>query len=127
MDALLPDVIDLAFNTLPRDGRYSRYTDMFRQNAPHGYASLALGIVGTDVSAALSSLHCPALIVAGRHDILLPPDLSRSVHQLLAGSEFVVVDAGAHFLPYQTPDIFAGLVTDFLARQNSRRGASRKH
>jgi pimeloyl-ACP methyl ester carboxylesterase len=117
MEALLPDVIDLAFNTLPRDERYTRYTDMFRQNMPKGYASLALGMIGTDVSAALASLHCPALVVVSRNDILLPPELSRAVHDLLAGSEFALVEAGAHFLPYQAPEVFAGLVGDFLARR----------
>jgi pimeloyl-ACP methyl ester carboxylesterase len=117
MDVLLPGVIDLAFNNLPRDERYHRYTEMFRKNDPDGYASLALGMIGTDVSEALAALDCPSLVVVGRHDILLPPDLSRAVHGLLTGSEFIVIDSGAHFVPYQAPEIFAGLVSDFLARR----------
>jgi len=117
IEALLPGVIDLAFKDQPQDERYRRYTQMFRLNDPRGYASLALGMIGTDVSAALSSLTCPSLVVAGAHDILLPPDLSRAVHELLPESEFVVVPSGAHFVPYQAPDVFAALVADFLARR----------
>jgi pimeloyl-ACP methyl ester carboxylesterase len=117
MDVLLPGVIDLAFKNLPQDARYGAYTEMFKRNDPRGYASLALGMIGTDVSATLASLDCPGLVVAGRHDILLPPELSRAVHELLKGSEFVVVDDGAHFVPYQTPEVFSGLVAEFLARR----------
>ncbi len=117
MEVLLPGVIDLAFKNLPQDGRYRAYTEMFKRNDPRGYASLALGMIGTDVSAALASLDCPGLVVVGRHDILLPPELSRAVHELLSASEFVVVDDGAHFVPYQAPDTFARLVSEFVARR----------
>jgi pimeloyl-ACP methyl ester carboxylesterase len=117
MEALLPQVIDLAFDGLPKDERYWRYMERFRQNDPQGYGSLALGMVGTNNTDILSKLDIAALVAVGANDILLPPDLSRAVHALLKGSEFVVVEEGAHFMPYQTPDVFAALVGDFIDRR----------
>jgi len=117
MEALLPAVIDMAFEGLPKDERYWRYLDRFRKNDPRGYGALALGMVGTDNAKALSSLGCPTLVVAGAHDILLPPRLSRGVHGMLKDSEFVELADAAHFAPYQAPSEFAALVVDFLARR----------
>jgi pimeloyl-ACP methyl ester carboxylesterase len=117
MEALLPQVIDMAFDGLPKDERYSRYMERFRTNNPQGYGSLALGMVGTNNTETLKKLDIPTLVTVGAHDILLPPDLSRSVHALVKNSEFALVDQGAHFMPYQAPEVFAALVSDFIDRR----------
>jgi pimeloyl-ACP methyl ester carboxylesterase len=114
MEALLPGVIDIAFDRLPKDERYSHYMESFRQNNPQGYGSLALGMVGTDNTKILSALTIPALIAVGENDILLPPEMSRKVHGLLGNSEFVIIQKAAHFAPYQAPYEFARLVCDFI-------------
>lgn len=116
IEALLPTVIDMAFDGLPKDERYRRYLERFRRNDPRGYGALALGMVGTDNAQILDELTCPTLVVAGAHDILLPPRLARGVHAIVKNSEFAEIDAAAHFAPYQTPEAFAALVDDFLRR-----------
>ncbi|MGH6726877.1 MAG: alpha/beta fold hydrolase [Pseudolabrys sp.] len=117
IQALLPTVVDMAFAGLSQDERYWRYLERFGKNDPRGYAALALGMVGTDNAQALSTLTCPTLVVAGAHDILLPPVLSRGVHTRLKDSEFVEMAEAAHFAPYQAPDKFSALVSDFLRRR----------
>jgi pimeloyl-ACP methyl ester carboxylesterase len=117
IEALLPMVIDMAFDGLPKDERYTRYMERFRKNDPRGYGAMALGMIGTDNTQILSALTCPSLIAVGAHDILLPPELSRNVHSLLKGSEFATIDNAAHFAPYQAPDVFARLVDDFVDRR----------
>lgn len=121
MEALLPAVIDMAFDSLPKDARYTRYMERFRHNNPQGYGSLALGMVGTNNTDILKNLNVPTLITVGAHDILLPPELSRSVHALVKGSEFAVLEEGAHFMPYQAPQQFAALVSDFIDRGVAQR------
>jgi pimeloyl-ACP methyl ester carboxylesterase len=116
MEALLPTVVDMAFDGLPKDERYARYMERFRHNNPQGYGSLALGMVGTNNTEILKKLDVPTLVTVGAHDTLLPPELAGSVHALVRGSEFAVVAQGAHFLPFQAPVEFAGLVEDFIAR-----------
>ena len=117
MEALLPTVIDMAFDGLPKDERYSRYMERFRHNNPRGYGSLALGMVGTNNTEVLKNLDIPTLVAVGAHDTLLPPDMSASVHALMKNSEFALVEEGAHFMPYQAPQAFAALVSDFIERR----------
>ncbi len=117
MEALLPTVIDMAFDGLPKDERYMRYLERFRHNNSQGYGSLALGMVGTNNTEILKRLDVPTQVTVGAHDTLLPPELSRSVHALVKGSEFTVVEQGAHFMPYQAPEQFAALVDDFIDRK----------
>jgi pimeloyl-ACP methyl ester carboxylesterase len=116
-EALLPMVIDMAFDGLPKDERYWRYYERFRGNNPQGYGSLALGMIGTDNSAILPALACPTLVTVGAKDILLPPPLSRAVHEAIPRSEFATMENAAHFAPYQAPQDFARLVNDFLNRR----------
>jgi 3-oxoadipate enol-lactonase len=116
MEALLPTVVDMAFDGLPKDERYARYMECFRHNNPQGYGALALGMVGTNNTEILQKLDVPTLVTVGAHDKLLPTEMSRNVHTLVKGSEFVVVDQGSHFMPYQAPEEFAGLVTSFVVR-----------
>jgi 3-oxoadipate enol-lactonase len=123
--ALLPQVVDLAFNGLPKDERYTKYIERFRHNNPQGYRSLALGMVGTDNKTLLKELDVPTLVTVGAHDTLLPPKMSLDVHALVRGSEFVVVERGAHFLPYQAPQEFSRLVEDFIDRSITK--ISSKH
>jgi pimeloyl-ACP methyl ester carboxylesterase len=74
-------------------------------------------MVGTNNTDILSKLNVPALITVGAHDKLLPPELSRNVHALIKGSEFLIVAQGAHFMPCQAPDVFAAVVSDFIERR----------
>ncbi len=67
-----------------------------------------------DVSADLARVACPTLVVAGRHDLLLPPEQAMAVHNGIAGSRLEIIEEGAHFLPYQCPEMFAALVLEFL-------------
>jgi 3-oxoadipate enol-lactonase len=115
--ALLPMIVDMAFHNLTKNERYTRYIERFKKNDPGGYGSLALGMVGTDIAETLKSLRVPTLITVGVHDILLPPPLSRRVHEMVRGSEFRVLQDAAHFAPYQVPEAFAQLVCDFLERR----------
>lgn len=59
---------------------------------------------------------CPTLIVAGGQDRLLQPDHARLIHRALPQSELVELPDGAHFIPYQRPAEFAGLVSGLLDR-----------
>ena len=74
-------------------------------------------MVGTNNTEILKKLDIPTLVTVGAHDILLPPDMSRSVHALVKKSEFALVEPGAHFMPFQAPDHFAALVSDFIDRR----------
>jgi pimeloyl-ACP methyl ester carboxylesterase len=59
----------------------------------------------------------PTLVVGAEHGM----PYSRRIVDVLAGcipsSRLVVVPSVTHFMSYQEPDVFNGVVQDFLARQ----------
>jgi len=116
MQAILPAAVDRAFIAQPKDDRYQRYYARFAGQDPEAYALSALAVLDADASADLAALRCPTLVVAGGHDVLLPPEQSRAVHALIRGAQFQLLPDAAHFSPLQQPRQFAKLVLDFLRR-----------
>ncbi len=114
MEALVPAAIDLAFAERPQDERYHEYTRRFLRNDPWGYETMAMGMLGADLTDALAAMDLPGLVVVGRSDRLFPPEHVHEVHRRLKGSRYIVLEDAAHFPPYQTPEAFAGVVADFL-------------
>lgn len=114
MKALVPGAIDLAFADMRHDERYHEYTRRFLRNDPWGYETIAMGMVGADLTDALGAMDLPGLVVVGRSDRLFPPERAYEVHQHLKGSRYIVIEDAAHFPPYQTPETFARVVADFL-------------
>jgi 3-oxoadipate enol-lactonase len=72
MAAVLPNAVDNAFRGQPRDERYTRYFERFAKQDAAAYATSVLGVVNADISALLPAVQCPALVVAGGQDVLLP-------------------------------------------------------
>jgi 3-oxoadipate enol-lactonase len=113
--AVLPQAVERAFLNQPHDERYRLYFDAFASQPAVDYALACEASADYDAETYLKAVGCPALVVAGQHDVLLPPSLAEQVAQMLPGSRFCVMDA-AHFVPYQAPSRFAALVLDFLKK-----------
>lgn len=116
MAAVLPGAIDGAFLGCPTDARRDEFLQHFARQDPSAYALQIEGMLDADTSKHLEMVACPALLVAGGNDRLLPPDHARQCEAMLSGSEFVLIEDGAHFIPYQRPETFAALVGGFLKR-----------
>jgi pimeloyl-ACP methyl ester carboxylesterase len=69
-----------------------------------------------DSSADLAAAALPALIVVGEHDTLTPPSHARAMHELLSGSELIVVPGAGHLTPLESPGIFNEALAAFLGR-----------
>lgn len=117
MAAILPGAVERPFLNQPRDGHYQRYYDLFAGQDAGRYAISALSAASSDATEALKSIRCPTLLVPGRHDVLLPMDHAETVRELVPHAGFVIAEDAAHFVPYQQPQVFADLVSSFLARQ----------
>src|SRR5258705_8659456 len=128
MSAILPGAVDRAFLEQPKDARYERYYARFAAQDAEAYALSALAVLDADASDDLAALRCPTLVVAGGHDVLLPPEQSRAVHALIPGAQFHQLADAAHFAPLQQPLAFAKRVVDFLDRvgiaDSTRRNAT---
>ncbi|MDA4136957.1 MAG: alpha/beta hydrolase [Thaumarchaeota archaeon] len=65
---------------------------------------------------ALEDAGIPTLIIWGEADDILPVSEARGLHSRLAGSQLKVVHGAGHVPHWEEPDVFNGLVTDFLQR-----------
>jgi pimeloyl-[acyl-carrier protein] methyl ester esterase len=67
-----------------------------------------------DLRAAAAHLQCPALLLMGERDTLVPPEAGRAMAALLPGARLVVIPAAGHAPFIAAPDAVAGQMRDFL-------------
>ena len=82
---------------------------------PEAYAWTLLGYADADIERELPSVTCPVLIIAGKHDVLLPSERAQAVHRAIPHSQYMLFEDAAHFLPYQAPEKFATAVHEFVS------------
>lgn len=70
-----------------------------------------------DTTARISQLSVPTLVLAGEEDILIPVELSKKLHQLLAESEFVTTPGG-HGCMWEHPEPFNQQFIRFIKNSN---------
>jgi pimeloyl-ACP methyl ester carboxylesterase len=78
-----------------------------------GWAATMRMLAGLDMQAELDRIRCPALILAGAHDLTRPPARVAPVAAAIPGSIFRTVESG-HFMALQTPELLAAEITRFL-------------
>lgn len=113
--AILPKAVERAFFNLPRDARYERYYAAFAQQSAEDYAFACAASALYDVEEEMRRVASPTLVVAGEHDVLLPPALSEEVAAMIPHAQFEIMPGTAHFVPYQAAGAFAQRVATFLA------------
>jgi 3-oxoadipate enol-lactonase len=70
-----------------------------------------------DASDRLDRITTPTLVIAGEEDILIPVELSRRLHQGIAGSEFQTTPGG-HASVWEHPKPFNEAVIAFIGRHH---------
>jgi pimeloyl-ACP methyl ester carboxylesterase len=63
----------------------------------------------------LGNIRSPALVVAGKDDVIIPPGNSRIISDRIPGAQYIEMDNAGHGLMYQFPDEFSAYVLEFLA------------
>ncbi len=62
----------------------------------------------------LPNIHAPTLIIAGDRDMLTPTSYQREMHDLIHGSEFLLIPYGSHCSQLDFPDYVNLKLADFL-------------
>lgn len=93
-----------------------RLREMLVQTPVQGWIGAAHAIAGADFFTPLSTLHLPALVIAGSLDGTTPPDLVRETAQILPNGEFHLMRGVGHLPMVEQPAAFAALVRAFLVR-----------
>lgn len=69
----------------------------------------------------LSSIQVPALIIAGDRDTLTPTSYQREMHELIAGSDFLLIPYGSHCCQLDFPEYVNLKVDAFLNKNKSKK------
>ncbi|NJK82090.1 MAG: alpha/beta hydrolase [Chloroflexaceae bacterium] len=73
-----------------------------------------------DIRARLHEITCPALIIAGAQDQIIPPDYAHYLHEHLADSELLILEQAGHLLPIEKPaEIGAAMRSWFISQYRS--------
>jgi pimeloyl-ACP methyl ester carboxylesterase len=113
--AILPRAVERAFLNQPQDARYERYYAAFANQPADDYAFACAASALYEAEEQMRRVTSPTLVVAGEHDVLLPPALAEQVAATIPGAKFEIMPDVAHFLPYQAAGRFAQRVATFLA------------
>jgi 3-oxoadipate enol-lactonase len=113
----------LADITMPR-----WFTDSFRAREPQtiehfrsmvasssrdGYLACCAALRDEDLREAIAGVRCPVLCVAGNSDPATPPDALKFIHDRIAGSRLLTLDA-AHLTNVEQQEAFNDAVSSFL-------------
>ncbi|MFC5745756.1 alpha/beta fold hydrolase [Actinomadura rugatobispora] len=90
------------------------HLDRFRRNDPAAYAAAFRVLATTDLIDELHRITAPTLIMTGALDVGSPPEMSRAMHERIAGSRLVVVEGVKHAVFEEAAGIVAATVRDFL-------------
>lgn len=65
----------------------------------------------------IKTIRVPSLILWGEKDQLFPPEIGRLYHELLPGSEFVIMHNTGHVPQIERPGEFASIVRNFMEKR----------
>jgi len=71
-------------------------------------------IVKEDLVKAMEAVEIPTVLLWGEYDIIVPVSIAQRMHQVIAGSELIVIPQADHGVPFKQPEVFASYVKRFL-------------
>lgn len=91
-----------------------RIATQIRNTPAAGYIGCASAIRTLDITAKISAITAPTLVIAGADDPGTPPAMSEAIAGAIPGARLEVIPAASHLSCIEQPEIFKRLVTDFL-------------
>lgn len=98
----------------PSNPAYAGYVNMLVRQPAEGYAATCAALRDADMTNAARMLTVPTLCVVGDQDGSTPPELVRSMADLIAESEFMVVEGSGHIPCVEQPERFIATIRQFL-------------
>jgi 3-oxoadipate enol-lactonase len=90
---------------------------MIRSAPVAGFVGCGRAIQALNLTAELSKISVPTLVIPGEKDPGTPPALSEVIHRAVAGSEYAVVPDAAHLSNVEQAPLFTEIVMRFLKRK----------
>lgn len=92
------------------------YRNMLSRQPVAGYAGTCAALRDADFTEAAKAIAVPTLCVVGDQDGSTPPDLVRSMADLIPGSRFKIIDGAGHIPCVEQPEALVELMRRFIAR-----------
>ncbi|MER8749687.1 3-oxoadipate enol-lactonase [Mesorhizobium sp. M1050] len=91
------------------------YWNMMTRQALTGYIGTCAAVRDADFTDSARRIAVPTLCVAGDQDGSTPPDLVRSLADLIPGARFEIIGDAAHISCVEQPEALVALIRDFIA------------
>ena len=102
----------------PDNADFVGYSAMLARTSSDGYAGTCAAIRDADLTETTRALRMPTLCIVGDQDASTPPDLVRSMADLIQGSRFEIVAGAGHIPCVEQPAATTALIRAFID-QNS--------
>lgn len=82
--------------------------------SPHGLLHQFQALISFDMSAAITGINIPTLIIAGEKDLLMPIEDAQELERLIPDARLVVIPHAGHLLIHEKPSVFLQMVSAFM-------------
>lgn len=93
----------------------ARMERMIRRTSADGYCGCAAALARLNYGHRLGEIAQPTLLICGDEDHGAPPENTRQMHAMIAGSRFLIVEQAGHIANMEQPAVFNAAVVKFLA------------
>lgn len=99
----------------PANAAYAGYRNMLARQPVAGYALACAAIRDADYTDAARKIAVPTLCIVGDQDGSTPPELVRSLADLIPGARFEIIAGAGHIPCVEQPGALATLIRAFVA------------
>lgn len=117
IEALAEPILERWFSEDLRSNRpdeLAGWRNMLVRTPVAGYLGTSAAIRDSDMTGAVQSIRVPTLCVVGSEDGSTPPELVKTLSDMIPGSRFEVIQGAGHLPCVEQPDIMAGLMSAFF-------------
>ena len=100
---------------MTRSAELDGYWNMLTRQALAGYVGTCAAVRDADFTEAARRIAVPTLCVVGDQDGSTPPELVRSLADLIPGARFEVISDAGHIPCVEQPEALTALIRDFVA------------
>jgi pimeloyl-ACP methyl ester carboxylesterase len=93
--------------------KFAAWRGRWLSNDPASFGAIYRMLAGMDLSPEFAAIKCPVLVVGGEFDRGRPPAVVEPIAKAISGAKFKVLPTG-HFAGWQTPEVVAGAISEFL-------------
>ncbi len=122
-DAILERWFTAAYRS-PENADFAGYSAMLTRTPVSGYTGTCAAIRDADLTESTRALDVPVLCMVGDGDGATPPDLVRSLAELIGGAQFEIIRDAGHLPGIEKPEKTTALINAFLATAGAQSNQS---